>query len=60
MDEHLPPCHKRAQYDAWRAELIDYWDNRARRRRLCSIEGCDRPRRAKGLCRQHYYAGYGR
>jgi hypothetical protein len=31
MDEHLPPSHKRGQYLAWRAELVDYWEHRARR-----------------------------
>ena len=60
MDEHLPPCHKRTQYDAWRAELMDYWNTTARRARPCAIEGCGRPQRAKGLCRRHYYAAYGR
>ena len=60
MDEHLPPCHKRVQYEAWRRELVDYWDHKAKRRRPCTVDGCDRPRRAKGLCRQHYYAAHGR
>ena len=60
MDEHLPPCHKRVQYEAWRSELVDYWDHKAKRRRPCTVDGCDRPRRAKGLCRQHYYAANGR
>lgn len=32
MDEHLPPCHKRDQYLAWRAALLDYWDHPPRRR----------------------------
>ncbi|HSH61406.1 MAG TPA: hypothetical protein VK988_17540 [Acidimicrobiales bacterium] len=31
MDEHLPPSYKRVQYEAWRAELVAYWDKRARR-----------------------------
>lgn len=32
MDEHLPPCHKRDQYFAWRAELLAYWTGPARSR----------------------------
>jgi hypothetical protein len=58
MDEHLPPSHKREQYLAWRAELLDYWEHRAKRVRLCTIDGCDRPRRAKGVCRHHLYVLY--
>ncbi|HEX6418943.1 MAG TPA: hypothetical protein VFZ77_10620 [Acidimicrobiales bacterium] len=49
-----------AVYLAWRAELLAYWSTRARRSRPCTVEGCDRPRRARGLCRRHYYAAYGR
>lgn len=59
MDEHLPPSHKREQYLAWRAELLDYWENHARRRRCCTVEGCDAPQRAKGVCRRHYYERFG-
>lgn len=60
MDEHLLPCHKRTQYEVWRDALIEHWELRARRRRPCSIEGCDRPRTTHGLCRRHaYVAGYG-
>ncbi|MBN2623094.1 MAG: hypothetical protein JXA83_06995 [Acidimicrobiales bacterium] len=60
LDEHLPPSYKREQYVAWRADLMAYWDDRARRRRPCTVAGCDEPRRARGLCRRHYYAAYGR
>ena len=56
LDEHLPASHKREQYLAWREELLAYWQERARRRRPCTVEGCDEPRRARGLCRRHYYA----
>lgn len=59
MDAHLPPCHKRRQYEAWRADLLDHWEHGAKRRRPCSIDGCDLPRRAKGLCRRHYYETFG-
>jgi hypothetical protein len=59
MDEHLPSSHKREQYLVWRAQLLDYWVHRARRRRPCTVEGCDRPQRAKGVCLQHYYERFG-
>lgn len=59
MDEHLPASHKREQYLAWRAELLDHWEHRARRRRTCTVPGCTSPRRAKGLCRHHYYERFG-
>ncbi len=59
MDEHLPPSYKRIQYEAWRTRLLEYWEHDAKRIRTCTIEGCDRPRRAKRLCRAHYYAAFG-
>lgn len=59
MDEHLPPSYKRIQYESWRAALLDYWEHRAKRIRPCTVDDCDQPRRAKGLCRHHYYARYG-
>jgi hypothetical protein len=62
MDEHLPPSYKRDQYQVWRAALVDYWQRGARRpgRRPCTIAGCDRPQRAKELCRHHYFKEYRR
>jgi hypothetical protein len=59
MDEHLPPSYKLQQYQSWRGQLLGYWENSAKRRRPCTVEGCDEPRRAKGLCRRHYYSEYG-
>jgi hypothetical protein len=59
MDEHLPPSSKREQYLAWRARVMEYWETGMRRRRLCTIEGCDAVQRAKGLCRRHYYLAFG-
>jgi len=58
MDEHLPQSYKRVQYEAWRAALLEYWEHHAKRVRPCTIEGCGRPRRAKELCRSHYYDAY--
>ena len=60
MDEHLPPSYRRKQYEAWKAHLLDYWEHRAKRVRPCAEPDCDDPRRAKGLCRHHYYLAYGR
>lgn len=59
MDEHLPASYKRIQYEAWRTALLEYWEYRAKRVRPCTVDGCERPRRAKGLCRSHYYSAYG-
>jgi hypothetical protein len=60
MDRHLEESYKRRQYLAWRAEVLDYWEHGMRRRRLCTVEGCERIQRAKGLCRHHYYVAFGR
>jgi LAGLIDADG endonuclease len=59
MDEHLPPSYKREQYLDWRKRLLDYWEHRAKRVRPCEIEGCEKPRRAHGLCRGHLYVFHG-
>lgn len=55
MDEHLPASHKRVQYEVWRAQLVAYWEHRARRRRPCRIDGCTTPALAHGLCRPHLW-----
>lgn len=60
LDDHLPPSYKREQYREWRADLLAHWDEQARRRRPCTVAGCEQPHRARGLCRRHYYAVYGR
>lgn len=56
MDEHLPPSHKRQQYEVWRADLLSYWEHQARRRRPCKVEGCTSPSLAHGLCRAHIWS----
>jgi hypothetical protein len=60
MDEHLLPSHKREQYLRWRTGLLAYWEYDVSRPRPCSVPGCERVRRAKGLCRHHYYRHFGR
>jgi len=56
MDEHLPESYKRRQYLAWKAELLEYWEQKAKRRRPCVVEGGEAPRRAHGLCRRHLWS----
>jgi hypothetical protein len=55
-EEFLLPCGKRRQYVEWRDRLIAYDKKRVR---PCTVEGCDKPRRAHGLCRQHLYSRLG-
>jgi hypothetical protein len=55
MDVHLPESHKRTQYLTWRAALLDYWEHDAKRVRACTVDGCDRPGRARQLCRAHLF-----
>jgi LAGLIDADG endonuclease len=59
MDEHLPPSYKRQQYEAWRTKLVDHWQHHAKRRRTCTLPGCDRIQKGRGVCRRHYYQLYG-
>jgi hypothetical protein len=59
MDEHLPASHKREQYESWRARLLEHWKLRAKRVRPCTVAGCERPRRAHGLCRHHLFRAQG-
>ena len=59
MDAHLPVSYKREQYLVWRDRLLDYWEHGAKRVRPCTVDGCDAPRRAHGLCRHHLYATRG-
>jgi hypothetical protein len=63
LDTYLLPCAKRRQFEAWRDSLIEH--DRAHPSRFgkgpspCSIEGCDKPVRGRGLCRSHYYRATG-
>lgn len=62
-DVHLLPCAKRAQYELWRDALYSYDGLRptqyGKGRSPCSVDGCEKPVRGRGLCRSHYYRATG-
>jgi hypothetical protein len=62
--EHfLLPSAKRRQFEHWRAQLEAYEAERPSQWRRgpspCSIDGCEKPVRGRGLCRSHYYRATG-
>lgn len=64
-ERYLLPGAKRKQYESWRAEMETYWSTLLPKQRsgdgrsTCSIDGCDRLVRGRGLCRAHYYRATG-
>jgi hypothetical protein len=60
MSTHLLPSYKREQFDRWAHDLEEFWRDDMRRARQCCVEGCLDARRAKGLCRHHYFEQYRR
>lgn len=63
FDQFLLSCHKREQFDAWRADFEAYvaahpsqWGKGPS---VCSMPDCERPVRGRGLCRRHYYVATG-
>jgi len=63
MERFLLPCAKRRQFERWRDAL--YAHERAHPSRYgtgpspCSVAGCEKPVRGRGLCRGHYYRATG-
>ena len=62
-EAYLLDCAKRRQFEEWKEALRKYEDENIRRSRRvrsrCSMVGCDKPVRGRGLCRQHYYRATG-
>jgi hypothetical protein len=58
-EQYLLPCAKRNQFERWRDELLAYRRDRPSRYgrglSICSVPGCGRPVRGRGVCRIHYY-----
>lgn len=55
-NQYLLESCKRREFEQWRNALLSYQPFlRPRERSLCSVEGCDRRVRGRGLCRSHYY-----
>jgi LAGLIDADG endonuclease len=59
MERFLFPCAKRVQFERWRDDLIAYRRDRpsqyGRGPSMCSVPGCGRTVRGRGVCRVHYY-----
>lgn len=60
-DAHLLPSAKHDQFERWRDALIEYDALHPIKvgRSPCSVEGCGKPVRGRGLCRSHYYRATG-
>jgi hypothetical protein len=62
-DHYLLPGAKRAQFEDWRAAYEHFQTLHPNRFGLgpspCSVAGCDKPVRGRGLCRSHYYRATG-
>jgi hypothetical protein len=61
-DRYLLPSAKRVQFESWRQQLVTYVATHPevnRARSTCTVAGCDKFVRGRGLCRSHYYQATG-
>jgi hypothetical protein len=63
ISRYLVSSAKRRQFDLW-VDAMDAYElahptRWGRGRSPCSIDGCDKPVRGRGLCRSHYYQATG-
>lgn len=60
-ERYLPSSQKRNQFEQWRDKLQHHLVRRRPReeRSTCSMLGCDKFVRGRGLCRSHYYRATG-
>lgn len=62
-ERYLLRSAKRKQFEVWRDALITYEQERPTRYGKgpspCSMPGCGKPVRGRGLCRSHYYRATG-
>lgn len=59
MQRHLPPSHKRHQFELW-VQAMDAYELAHPSRwgkgpSTCRVAGCEKPVRGRGLCRSHYH-----
>ncbi len=59
----LLPSAKRRQFELWR-DALELWDSQrpsqyGKGSSACSVDGCEKPVRGRGLCRSHYYRATG-
>lgn len=62
-EQYLLPGAKRRQFERWRDAMLAYETAKpnpfGRGRAICSVPGCGKFVRGRGLCRSHYYRATG-
>lgn len=62
-ESYLLPCAKHVQFERWRDRLDECERTHPNRHGKgpspCSVDGCEKPVRGRGLCRSHYYRATG-